>query len=893
MTNAAILSLRFRSPRFPSPFRFLLLLVLLLAAGATLGGQARPVYSRGTAGILQQIGKLQTTASVLLIGAHPDDEDSAFIARTARGDHARVAYLSLNRGEGGQNAIGPELFDALGVIRTEELLQARTLDGGGQFFTRAYDFGFSKTLAEASRMWDERRVLEDVVRIIRTFRPLVVYSIFSGTPADGHGHHQFSGKIAPEAFRAAADPAQFPDQIAAGLRPWQALKLYRGAGFGPGGPGMGPGATTVIETGTLDPVLGRTYAQIAAEGRDGHESQKMGVPEPYGSWQSGLVLLESKVQTTSSENSVFQGIDTSIPGLAALAGLPKEALHDDLSAIDAAVGKAVSGFDALHPARSVPALAQALTAIRAAHSHVPAVPGASEDARARADFLLGIKELDAERALVLASGTVVDALSEVETVNAGQSFRADVRVFLSEPSLVKIDDVLLEGPKGWRVETAAPRNPASDSWDPMQIRESADREQAFRITVPSDAPVTQPYWLKEPRNGWLYSWPPGAPHGEPFGPPLLHAEARAEIGGASVLVKEPLHYRRIDPVRGELRRNVEVVPAVSVAVDPPLVIEPRARLGEPLPVTVRLKSGSSDPVSGSARLTAPPDWKVSPPAIPFTLQAHGNATALVFTVTPPRGAADGAYSLRASALSEGRLFDMSQRTISYPHIQTHRIYAPAATQVRVLDLAVLPVTVGYIMGSGDQVPDALRRMGFPVTLLTDDELAAGDLGRYDTIVVGIRAAEARPGFVSANARFLQWVRDGGTLIVQYQQNGYEKLAPLPGTMASRVTDETAPVTILAPGDPAFTTPNRIGPSDFEGWVQERDLYAFTTFDPGYAPLLESHDPGEQVQKGGELSARLGKGRYVYTSYSWFRQLPAGVPGAYRLFANLVSLGARK
>ncbi|HVO37698.1 MAG TPA: PIG-L family deacetylase [Spirochaetia bacterium] len=871
--------------------------LLLLAPVWRVPAQVRPVYSQGAAGILQQIQKLRTTASVMVVGAHPDDEDSAFMARAARGDHARVVYLSLNRGEGGQNAVGPELFDALGVIRTEELLQARALDGGEQLFTRAFDFGFSKTLAEASRMWGEREVLKDVVRAIRSWRPLVVYSVFSGTPADGHGHHQFSGRITPEAFHAAADPAQFPDQIAGGLRPWQALKLYRAVAFGMFGPVAGPDATARVEVGQLDPVLGRSYAEIAAEGRDQHRSQKMGVPELLGQRQAGLVLLESRVGTASAETSPFDGIDTSTPALADLAGLPSGSLRNELAAIDDAVERSISGFSALKPQDSVAPLAAALRAIRSARTALQRIQGAAPDSRADADFLLSRKEQDAVTALQLASGTIVDAISDRETVNDGQSFRAAVRVFLSHPELVTVGDSSLTVPTGWRAApsalpvTGAGAVGAADPLAASLMLESADHTDVFTILVPDDAPATQPYWLVTPRSGWLYTWPVGRPQGEPFDPPLVTAAVHAEIGGVPVTLQKALQYRTIDPVRGELHRNLDVVPAVTASVDPQLLVVPLARLGQAVPVTIRLQNNSPSGVSGSARLEIPTGWKSLPAEIPFTLRAEGEAAALTFQVTPGKGTGEGGYTIRAVAAVPGRTFDTSMRVISYPHIQTHRIFSPAEALVRVLDLKVRPGRIGYIMGSGDLVPDALRRMGCDVTLLSDDDLAAGDLSRFATIVVGIRASEARPGFAAASARLLDYVRAGGTLVVQYQQPGYERLAPLPGRIGSRVTDETAPVSILSPGNPVFTTPNMIGPRDFDGWVQERSLYAFTSFDPAYSALLESHDPGEPAQNGGELYLRLGRGTFVYTAYAWFRQLPAGVPGAYRMFANLVSLGA--
>lgn len=880
-----------RFSQMPSRFALVLALFLLTlgsGAGARLGAQVRPVYSMGAAGVLQQIMKLQTTASVLEIGAHPDDEDSAFMARAARGDHARVAYLSLTRGEGGQNAIGPELFDALGVIRTEELLQARTLDGGEQFFTRAYDYGFSKTMDEASRLWGDREVLRDMVRIIRQFRPLVIYSIFGGTPADGHGHHQLSGRLTPEAFHAAADPAQFPEQIAEGLRPWQARKLYRNTGFSVFG--FAPGTTARIEAGQVDPLLGRSYAEIAAEGRSQHKTQGMGTPEMRGPLESGLGLVEATLQANAGETSVFDGIDTSITGLAALAGLPVGALHAELAAMDGAVRKALDDYSPLQPGRAVPPLAEALAATRAARASVKTLADASEDSREEADFLLAAKERGTAAALQGAAGIVIDAVSDVETAAPGETFGCTVRVFLAKPTAETITTVAVRAPDGWRVAPAPAARPG-----PGFIPEIADRAETFALTVAPAAPPTQPYWLRAAREGQLNSWPSDAPRGSAFEGPLAAAVVGLEIGGVPVTLTQPVQYRLIDPVRGELRRNVEIVPSITVRIDPQLEIVPLEMRGKSRRVSVVLQNNSRAAVTGTLKLELPQGWTVSPAESPFSLQRKDAHITLVCNVTTARDAAPGRYLLRALAVSGDRVFDLSMRVISYPHIQTHRMYAQASEQVCVLDLKVAPVKVGYIAGTGDQVPEALRRMGLDVTLLGEEGLSAGDLNRFDTIVVGINASAARPDFVAASARMNEYVRNGGTVIVQYQHDDYvqQNLQPFPAQMASRVTDETAEVKILVPDHPVFTTPNRITARDFSDWVQERNLYAFRTFDPRYTALLESHDPGEPPQLGGEVYAKLGKGQYVYTAYAWFRQLPAGVPGAYRLFANLVSLGAKK
>jgi len=857
---------------------------------APAGAQVRPIYDMGAAGLVQLLERLQTTASVLHTGAHPDDEDSSFLARMARGDHARAAYLSLNRGEGGQNIIGTELFDALGVIRTEELLQARRLDGGEQFFTRSFDYGFSKTRAEAAAKWDEQAVLGDMVRVIRQFRPLVIYARFSGTPQDGHGQHQMAGYLTPLAFKAAADPLQFPEQIAEGLRPWQARKLYRGAPFRPDEKNP---PTTEIQTGTVDAALGRSYAEIASEGRSQHKSQEMGGIEPMGPAASGLIRLSpAAVAGAALERSVFDGIDVTVPGVGALTGLPAGALRAELLAIDAAARQALTAYQPLQPASLVPPLAAGLTATRNARQALRSLD-ASREAKADADFLLGVKERDFAEALVRAAGVVVDPLSDAETVTPGGSFIVAARTFLANPALVKISGAALRVPAGWTVAPPPPPPANANNQGPPGRREQPNAETRYLVTVAGDAAVTQPYFLRDARRGDMYQWPVSGERTMPFDAPLLNAEVSAEIGGVAVVISRPVQYRMGDRVRGELRREINVVPAVTVGVDSRLLIVPTGSAPNTQRVVVRATNLTDRALKGVVRLRLPQGWTAEPADAPLSLAAEGENGAASFVVRAPAKRAPGTVEITAEAVVNGVSYTRDLQTVAYPHIQTHRIYSPAAVKVQVFDLKVATVKVGYIMGSGDQVPDALRRMGLDVTLIDAEMLSSGDLSRFDTIVVGVRASEARPDFVANNGRLRDYMERGGTLIVQYQQTDYinRGLPPYPVKVEGnpRVTDETANVKILVPRHPAFAFPNTITDNDFQGWVQERNLYSFGTFDGKYTALLEASDPGEDAQRGGEVYADVGKGRYVYTSYAWFRQLPAGVPGAYRMFANLVSL----
>jgi LmbE family N-acetylglucosaminyl deacetylase len=853
--------------------------------------QVRPIYDRGSAGLGQQLKRLQTTASAMHTGAHPDDEDSGLLAYLARHDMARTSYLSLNRGEGGQNVIGSELFENLGVIRTEELLQARRLDGGQQFFTRVMDYGFSKTRAEAEKMWDAKQVLGDMVLAIRKFRPLVIIARFSGTPADGHGHHQLSGYLTPIAFKAAADANQFPEQLKDGITVWQAKKLYVGQGFAPNS----PKPSLVLNTGEYDNLIGRSYLEIAAEGRSQHKTQEMGSLELRGKASSGIRLLETLGDKIEKESSVFDGIDTSIKGIAKLTNNGEASIGQKLDELQNVAEKALTSYEIYAPQELIPNLASGVKLAREAKNSTN---------NAATKVFLEQKEREFSLALQMASSVVVDALSDTETIVAGDSSNVSVRIFAPENTGVKVKDVKINAPKGWKIETSSEPKADENMFRPR--RENAYDLKVFKVMSPNDATPTQPYWLETPKNKFTFNWDNEAGKNLPFQTPLMNAEVKLEIGGEEITVVKPTEYRYADDIRGEIRRDVAVVPQVAVAVDSNLIIAQKSAKPSSNRMVVSVTNNAPRQTKGTLKLDLPTGWKSSPDSNDFDLKQRGEKTAFAFDVTIPANSAVNDYKITANAIVNGQTFDQTQTAIAYPHIQTHYRFTKAEVSAKVLDLKISPVKVGYIMGSGDKVPEAIKRLGLDVTMLEEKDLATGDLSKFDTIVVGIRASQVRPDYVANNGRTLDYVKNGGTLIVQYQQNEFitKNMLPFPAKMEGvvngtqrisnlRVTDENAKVTILDPKNAVFNVPNKITDSDFDNWIQERNLYCLTDFAKEYTPLLSAADEGEEQINGGMLYAEIGKGKYLYSSYSWFRQLPVGNSGAYRIFANMLSLGSKK
>jgi len=850
------------------------------------GAHAQSLEGTGAVAVGLRLRQLDGVKRVLMIAAHPDDEDTSLLATLARGWGAETAYLSLTRGDGGQNAIGPELWEGLGVVRTGELEAARRLDGAEQFFTRAFDYGFSKSAEEAFSLWPREELLADVVWVIRKYRPQVIVSVWSGTPRDGHGQHQASGIIAQEAYRAAGDPTRFPEQLALGVEAWQPLKLYESArGGGRGGPP--PSGSLAVETGDLDPLLGRSLGQLSAASRSQHRSQEMGSAEAPGPRATGVRLLDSRVP---GELGIFAGIDTTLVGLTS--GLPaaaQAAVREELNAYHFAIGRARSTMG-LDPLTVVDDLAEAVHRLEAARTR------AGADAPRALGFELERKHALATDALLAAAGARFDVRVDDDLIVPGETVRVRASLWNGGSLVLSRPEVALSMPDGWSATFVSVEGLATTGVVPPGTLVT----WSYDVVVPSEAEPSRLYYLREPRDGARYRWPnEPALWSLPRDPALVSGTLQiTPTSGGSPLVervatREAWRFVTVVSTRGEIARPVLVVPAVSVRVTPASLVWPQATSGaRSLSVVVRSEAEGGS--RGELGVRAPAGWSVTPASQPYALDRPGAERTLTFEIRPSGTPAAGEHVFAVAARdASGRTYGEGFTLVDYEHIERAALYRPAEARVTVVPVMVAEgLRVGYVMGSGDDGPGAIRQLGVQVELLDENRVRDGDFAGFDAIVLGVRAYEARADVRAASAQLLDFARAGGVVIAQYNRESLGSLPPLPlevGRTNPRVADERAPVRMLAPDAPAFTSPNRIGPADFDGWVQERGLYFGETWDDAYWPLLEMNDPGESPQRGSLLVAPVGDGLFVYTALSFFRQWSDGVPGAYRLFANLISL----
>jgi LmbE family N-acetylglucosaminyl deacetylase len=821
----------------------MLRLGLLFLLTLSLASAQRPIT--GSAKIQLSLERLQTVGNVLMIAAHPDDENTALLAYFARGRHLRTAYLSLTRGEGGQNLIGSEQGELMGVIRTQELLAARRVDGAEQFFSRAVDFGFSKTAAETLAKWDREKILSDVVFAIRTFQPDVIVLRFSGTPRDGHGQHQASSILGKEAFAAAADPARFPEQK---LRPWKAKRLLLNV------PSFTPQMQAEAEKmpnkigldlGVYDPITGLSFGEVAAISRSQHRSQAMGAREDRGSQKNYFVNVAGDPAATD----LLEGVDTTwarVPGSAETAKL---------------LAQAKAAYNPRQPEAIVPTLLSARQAM-AKLTH-PAI----------ADKLRTLDETIAD-----CLGLFVDASADKYYAVPGAPLSVRLLAVNRSPVAVQWNSVAIQ-------DSQAINKP---------LAQGANEVVAAIVNVPSSHPFTRQYWLAKPKLETMYAIDDQTVLRDAEQPAALYARFQLTVAGQPLELTRPVWHRYTDRIYGELTRPLVFTPPATVALSEKSFLFADAK---PREVSVQI-TAMQPKTAGVARLRVPAGWAVQPPVQPFSLADAAEQTTVKFQVTPPSG--ESVASLSASVEVGGREYALSMISVEYPHIPPQAVFSEATAKAVRVDVRTLSRKIGYVMGAGDEVPQALRQLGCEVTLLSANDLATGDLRLFDAIVTGVRAFNTRPDLRANIQRVYDFAAAGGTVVVQYNvvEGGFwggnpkilEKAGPYPFTTANeRITVEESPVEFLAT-HPLLQKPNRITNKDFEGWVQERGLYFASSFDERYTSLFSMSDPGEKTLKGGTLYAPIGKGAYVFSPLSWFRQLPNGVPGAFRIFANLLSAG---
>jgi LmbE family N-acetylglucosaminyl deacetylase len=888
--------------------------ILLLLLAPSLESDTRPLpQDQGAIHLYQLLTKLKTTARFMQVVAHPDDEDGGLLTLEARGRGASVMLFTLNRGEGGQNKFGAESSDELGILRTLELLEADKYYGVEQGFSRVADFGFSKTAEETFNKWHGHDIaLGDLVLAIRTFRPDILTSRFSGTKRDGHGNHEASGVLTQEAFRAAADPNRFPEQIKAGLLPWQAKKLYLGnpPRLFTGGNIADEDYTVKLDIGEYSPILGMSYTQFALEGLAHQTSQGTGgIRVPPGHRYTYYKLTDAAVaKPAGHEDGFYAGMDTSLTGLASRLDAEESKvpfLRPALEFLEKQVDEAYKSFSLTNPGASAAALQAGLMALQ---KLVPQVQESALSASAKADLLVSLTtklrqfQQAANEALGIDLEVTVDTPGPppgpsyfprmeqtLSMAVPGQTFTVTARLYNRGTSPITPGPVRLDAPAGWTITPIPAKNALS------AITRGDVAAFQFRVTVPESVQYTQPYFTRrDPEAETFYSISDSKLVTIPWPPYPLHAVAQFLTSSGSGFTSAVAKVKFVDPALGQSERPLAVGPPISVLLMNPVVVVPVGGVGQSR-IEVGVRSNVEKPLHAVLRLETPQGWKVDPESIAVNLDHDGDMNSYSFQISP-KNLKEGTYRVTARAEYNGKQYEEGFKIITRPDLDSFYAYRPATQNVQAVDVK-LPahLRVGYVMGAGDEIPAVLNGVGLNVSLISPEELATGDLSRYDTIVVGIRAYDVRTDVREHNRRLLDYANRGGTLIVQYNQSvgifNDGRYTPYPATLSNaRVTVEEQPVDILEPAEQIFSYPNQISAKDFDGWVQERGLYFMGQWDAQFKPLLASNDPGEQPQKGGLLIAHYGKGIYIYSAYAFFRQLPAGVPGAIRLFVNLLNAG---
>ncbi|MBO9154384.1 PIG-L family deacetylase [Chitinophaga sp. GCM10012297] len=819
------------------------LAVALLAGLSGLHAQTAPVMN--AADIQVQLKKLNTLGSVLYVAAHPDDENTRLLAYLARESCYRTGYLSLTRGDGGQNLIGNEQAELLGLIRTQELLAARRIDGAEQFFTRANDFGFSKNPEETFTIWDRKKILGDVVWVIRKFQPDVIICRFPADSRAGHGHHTASAILAAEAFTAAADPKRYPEQLKS-VKPWQAKRLlWNNYNFG--GNNNTSEDQFKIDAGSYNPLLGRGYGEIAAESRSQHKSQGFGVASSRGT----AIEYFSTIKGAAPEKDLMDGVQTGWERVEGGKNIGEQ------------IAAAIKNYNTGNPAASVPTL----LAIR---SSILSLPDG---------YWKTLKLKETEQLILACAGIWAEAFSTAAEVVPGGQMGYNLQLINRSQVPVKLRKVTVNGAEVASVQQdLVPNKFVSLQKD---------------LTVPAQTPISQPYWLQDPHALGTYSIRNEALIGNPENIPSLtatfHFDFSTDKGVQTIEATRPFIFKFTDPVKGEVYRPLVIAPPVVAELGNQVYIYTQAA---PQTVPVKIRA-MKEKVKGSVKLMLPAGFKADQASIAFNLDRKGDETEVSFQVTPLKVNGQNITDTMTVALDvNGDIYTKSITTIEYDHIPAINIFPPASARLVTVNLKYNGRKLGYIPGAGDKVAESLRQVGYSVTLLTEKDIMNGRLEDYDAIITGVRAYNTQDRLRYWQPRLMDYVKNGGTLVVQYNTSGglvTDQLGPYPFRLSrDRVTNEQAPVKFLRPQDKLFTYPNAITEKDFEGWVQERGLYFPADLSREYQQPFEMNDPGERPMDGSTIVAAYGQGRYIYTGLSFFRQLPAGVPGAYRLFVNMLS-----
>jgi len=911
--------------------RFLLFaLVLISVVGAQTpqpDSYAQPVdVDRGTAGLDRWLRALQTRASIMMVTAHPDDEDGGMLAYETRGQGARGILLTLNRGEGGQNAMSPDMYDRMGLVRTQELLAADRYYGVDQYWTRAIDYGFSKTREEALDKWSHEKLLADAVRVVRMTHPLVITSVFVGAATDGHGNHQVAGELAQEAYLAAGDPNRFPEQIAEGLKPWTPLKVYaRVPSFAITPQGMydyaidkfvpvrffdyvnekwsteKPPTNIDIAEGDYSPTTGLTFQQIGRAGLNFQKSQNGGVAlPPPGPVGSPYHRYGSRVPVKDQEQSFFEGIDTSVTGIGSLVADQPGYLKTGLATIAGLVKQAASQFSADRPGAIAPVLATGL------HDTVALIDavrtgGLPEPGKSNIVFELEAKRAQFERALTASLGLSLQASvspdkeptgpygGQAETFTSaipGQSFKVQTDLVNEGAEAVNIvsTSVAASDGKAWRISMtdAAPKGVASRQ----------DAKVHFAVAAPDDAAITRSYFTRPNDEQPVYDLADEKYRNLSLPPYPLAASVTVEYHGATFELSKVVQTMQTVPGLGIVTDPLLVAPAISITLAPSAGAVPIGTKSFAFSTT--LHSNVKGPAKGTLKLNLPAGWTSVPASIPFATGRDGEDQTGTFSVHPD-SVKPGEYKITAVAEYLGKQYEEGYVLAGYTGLRHYPWYRPAVYRAVGVDVKTAPgLKIGYLPGTGDEVPEALKDLGQSVRTLAASDVTQGDLSGFDAIILGARAYAVRSELKSANNRLLDYVRGGGVLIVQYNLQGFDKnYGPYPfslGDSAAKVVDEGSKVTLLNPASPVMNWPNKITEADFGGWVEERGHGFMGTWAKEYEALVETHDPDQDPQRGGLLLAHYGKGFYIYDAFALYRQLPSGVPGAYRILANLISLG---